>query len=841
MPRQLSKRLRRGAPRNRILVTPVTIEALHLKGFRAYLRPQSFDFCRGNTPLSLAVFAPNARGKSSLIDAFEFYFSEHATLERLGIRAAERNAGRAALEHVEAQAKGVSPAVEFSFRQGGDQFGDSRPVTSQGAPRTAAANRVLANCRLPFIIRGYQLRGFVEDETSEQRYEEIVAWFGLQPLLTIQRNLRALRRQVKQEAESTNKRRERLRDLPRLTANAVIAWDEAAVCEWFNKVLAKLDERLRLATLSKHDACYEELVSRKAAEDERLGLTSLKRILAQIEAIYRQPSGDGEEPGGALAAFESAVVAHKIAADREAAERAKASQAVFHDVWAAAKAIFENEDVPLDACPVCDTEIAATPHRSRGAIRLDLDARLGALANYQAAETALSAAAQALAQAYRSLTEALSSLISTLTDTSYAARMAPMTAYQTVLAPWTAGDYAPKAESMTEALNSLHTDIGTEKKRIEEQQSGQTYATALKTADDLIGLKNDVARIDRTTAEIVELNEQLNQQSLAVNKAIVEHTQKLIGKLGNDVNDLYKAIQGGDANAPPIRLELPAEDDINQQRIQLLIDFADNRKGVVPGGYLSDSQIHTLALSLRLAALRLFNTDAPIIILDDVVTSYDADNRKNIAAMLATRFPDHQIIVVTHEERFFALLQDHLPPVSWRFRRIIELRPDFGPAFHDHRTPDDEIRAMLDAGKGAANEIRQAEEEWLLDICRAFRVKVIIRPIDRPYKFERSELAGALAAFLKGAGLAPPPVPGIANPFLASLQKGDVENFGSHFSDNPSETASSGDEKTRWAEFTYFRDLFVCPNCGCNRFVRPEPLDKPVCKKCQTPFSFRAP
>ena len=358
------------------MATPVTIEALHLKGFRAYLRPQSFGFRRGNTPLSLAVFAPNARGKSSLIDAFEFYFSEHATLERLGIRAAERNAGRAALEHIEAQAQAVNPAVEFSFRQGAAQFGDSRPVTQQGSARTAAANRFLENCALPFIIRGYQLRGFVEDQTSEKRYEEIVAWFGLQPLLTIQRNLRALRRQVKQEAESTTKRRERLRDLPRITANAMTAWDESTACQWFNdEVLAKFDKALKLAALSKEEAGYRELFSRKAAEDERLGLANLKRILAQIEAICRQPSVDGEEPDGALVAFESAVAARKRAIDREAAERAKASQAVFHDVWAAAKAIFENEDVPLDACPVCDTGIAATPHRSRGAIRLNLDAR----------------------------------------------------------------------------------------------------------------------------------------------------------------------------------------------------------------------------------------------------------------------------------------------------------------------------------------------------------------------------------------------------------------------------------------------------------------------------------
>ncbi len=40
--------------------SPITIEALRLEGFRAYLQPQKVQLSRGKTPLSLAVFAPNA-------------------------------------------------------------------------------------------------------------------------------------------------------------------------------------------------------------------------------------------------------------------------------------------------------------------------------------------------------------------------------------------------------------------------------------------------------------------------------------------------------------------------------------------------------------------------------------------------------------------------------------------------------------------------------------------------------------------------------------------------------------------------------------------------------------
>ena len=84
-------------------------------------------------------------------------------------------------------------------------------------------------------------------------------------------------------------------------------------------------------------------------------------------------------------------------------------------------------------------------------------------------------------------------------------------------------------------------------------------------------------------------------------------------------------------------------------------------------------------------------------------------------------------------------------------------------------------------------------------------------------------------------------VPGVANSFLNNLKKGEVENFASHFSDNPYKSGSVGDDRTRWEEFKYFRDLFVCPSCGKRRFKRPHILKKPVCNSCEAQFEFQPP
>ena len=143
-------------------------------------------------------------------------------------------------------------------------------------------------------------------------------------------------------------------------------------------------------------------------------------------------------------------------------------------------------------------------------------------------------------------------------------------------------------------------------------------------------------------------------------------------------------------------------------------------------------------------------------------------------------------------------------------------------------------------GQSAANEIRQAEEEWLLDLARDFGVSVRIRSVERAYSYERSELASALAAWLKKACLNPVQIPGVNNRFLDSLIKGVIENFGSHFQDAAYGSGSIGDEQTRWDEFKAFKSQFECKHCRRTRFKRPIDLARPVCahSSCEKQFEF---
>ncbi len=823
------------------MTTPITIESFEVQGFRAYLKPQIFTLRKSNKPTSLAIFAPNKKGKSSLVDVFEYYFSEDATLQRLGQRAGQTQAGPTALEHIEAGDHGVVPYVGFKFRQSTDRFDDKRPI-ADGKPVPHAAQRVLSATKVPFVIHGNELRGFV-DASSEIRYREMASWFSLDPLLSIQRNLRALQRQIKANADSQSEINERLRDLRRVTANEVSTWDETPICDWFNaQVLSKLDASLNISEISNTDSVYLVLVQRREEEEKRVGVAALKTLIAQIDALSIPVLDNNGEQSGLVVNFERAVSDFALAVINESSERHRASESVFNEVWSKAHLLFGMDDHEFDSCPVCDTEFKSTPHGSRDAVRVNINTKLATLATYRDAESALRTARQDLSQNNLTLQTSLDSLCTGLVGADYGAIVVPVESYLTELKLWNPDFPLPNSGDLFQAIVSMRASLTETRNRLEEQQGENTYAHAHHILGQLIQVRSDLTQIYRTKEELRKLHVELVKQAKIVETAINEHNQILLSKLENDVDGLYKKIQGIPGDEPPmIRFQLAEETAANQQRVSLVIDYAENRKSVAPSGYLSDSQIHTVALALRLAAIRTFNTGAPIIVLNDVVTSYDAEHRKSIASTLAEEFEHFQILLVTHDEQFFNLLKDHLPEAKWTFRRITHIDPSFGPVFSDHRTPDEDIQCLLDEGKPAGEEIRQSEEEWLLTICRDFRVEVDIREIDKPYLYARGELAIALARFLKTQKLKPPKVPGIASPFLTSLQKGEVENFASHFSDNPYKSGSGGDEKQRWEEFRLFRDLFVCSKCGRTRFKRPQGLSKPVCKGkgCETPFEFQ--
>ena len=181
-------------------------------------------------------------------------------------------------------------------------------------------------------------------------------------------------------------------------------------------------------------------------------------------------------------------------------------------------------------------------------------------------------------------------------------------------------------------------------------------------------------------------------------------------------------------NSDNNNLKIHLKHEINrvskQHEIKILIDFAPNRKRVKPSTYLSDSQMHTLALAFRVAAIRELNEKIRFLVLDDIFTSYDVENRRNLIQFIDELSSEHQVIVTSHDRLFIRYLKGLATRDNWNYQNLIKSENDFGPRFEDCVPEEEKIKELWKLGYSAANEIRIVQESWLFKICDALKIEI---------------------------------------------------------------------------------------------------------------------
>lgn len=819
------------------MATPPRLKKLTLSGFRAYLSEQNIDF--GKSGNSLVVAAPNGKGKSSLVDAIEFLFSKEGLVERLGKVRSGTQAGKDALVHHAAVKANIAPFVKAEF-VGSAQI---QPFTrSAKAPEVLPADlaTVLGAKKVDFIIRGFELRKFVEATTPADRYESVSNWFGFNQLLKTQDALRNLRLQLSSALNDSSQLNIIHGDVQKLTNRLEQQWNETRCLTWFNTaILAPLDPVLKALALDSCSGIKKVLFDRAAEAATSTSSALNKTITEKIKVLHGDQSA-ASPVIGTFAVCNTALEALKKAQFIFDQTKSQSEKAVFADVWREAEVLLKKPSLKIDNCPVCETPIEQTSAKSVDGIKVTLANSLSQLATYHDAEKSLKSAKSAAENKVRETKEALTSVLGLLNQITHSVDLQPIHHAVNTCEGYTYNGEPIDFESARAALQGLAEHLAPAIPK--SQEAGKpTWKLAHDTLEKLVSFKERADYEERRKSEVQKIHDSVVAYAGAVDAAVKSYVEKLIATLTDKINFFYKEIQTGIDSVPAIHLSFPSDAKKKvQAQLDLLIDFAESRKSVPPSGYLSDSQVHTLALAIRLASICMFNRGFPIIVLDDIVTSYDADRRKAVVNLIANHLTDYQVLVMTHDEQFYRFLEDQLAPSKWRFKRIARLDKTFGPRYSDHQILDQEIEELHQGEHSAANLIRNAEEEWLSRIGRDFGVNTRMRELGKEHSHQRHELALALHTFLESRNLFPPVISGHQNPFLLSLQRGLIENFGSHFQDDPHSWGSVGDEKIRWQNFKEFREKFACPSCKGRRFKRPDSLNKPVCKtqNCEQPFAF---
>jgi ABC-type dipeptide/oligopeptide/nickel transport system ATPase subunit len=258
-------------------------------------------------------------------------------------------------------------------------------------------------------------------------------------------------------------------------------------------------------------------------------------------------------------------------------------------------------------------------------------------------------------------------------------------------------------------------------------------------------------------------------------------------------------------------IKLVSIKDKNDDLVGITIEYSffDETK-TPPIAYLSESHINCLGLSFFLASVNAFNKQNKFIVLDDVISSFDRTHRARFAKLLTDKFGDYQILLLTHERGFFELVASDVKGKGWLIQDF-KWSKENGVGIEEDKTDIREriLKKILSKEKeGLGNDIRVYIEKVMKEIAFNIGAQVAFRYNEINEKRMAPELLDAVHTRIskKGGGLKD----------KANIQKLKgmpmfIANVSSH--DNEF-TESIDDLSAIWDDIDKTITAFFCDECN---------------------------
>ncbi len=364
-------------------------------------------------------------------------------------------------------------------------------------------------------------------------------------------------------------------------------------------------------------------------------------------------------------------------------------------------------------------------------------------------------------------------------------------------------------------------DIVTNKKAYEDIQS-----TCTDKSEKLKAARKDDAKFEAHSKIVLTQKALTEIQRLAKEKELIEKRKSsfeliyadfvkrqkqaleiFLSRFSSNIDEYYQFMNVNE-KVEDIRL-IPIEN--NDELAGITIGFRFHSTEVSPPHkYLSESHLNCLGIAFFLASVKAFNKMSRFFILDDVISSFDANHRKRFADLLVEKFPDYQLIVLTHERNWYEYLANTVRGKGWKINVV--KWDDIKGTYVDEPTEclKGRIEAKLVSGSfvGVGNEIRKYLEHILKEI--AFNLEVKTRYLYNDTNEDRMpyELLTELKAKINKHAGAPLKGTVIIDRLLASSFVTNKDSHDSAF------VPEGGDFRALWKDIREFENLCWCGKCG---------------------------
>lgn len=797
----------------------VKLRKLVVKGFRGARKEIWLNF--EDNSKSIVLFGNNGDGKSTFSDAIEWFFTDSIDyLQREGCGRDDY------FNRYMSPEDDATVAVNFN----NNLFNSQKTLKRKGGSsfsNTAADFKDYAgdSSKDSFILRHHTMREFI-DKTKKQkleRVEEIIGFSTVKEIRdTLLKTLNALR-DDRQLVGLLGQLDERKRDL--ITVIEKVEFQDADILNYANQLAKQCGSTLSIVNDSDFKSVVEALNKKITASDRGKELSRLDGIgenvlkLTAIEEFLK----------GIISVFTQ----HNELAKREETARASAIEKLYK---AAIEAI-ENKLVKPGECPICkkpvDTELLLKSLTDEiEEITKVLKERNQVIQNAKFLSSKVPSSQTNLGVLLENevKTEFLTNEASKrLTEIS-----ASLSQYEQILAKIQQSPRAISPPSFPNNLQNLKEDVKKIQQRIdqrkeklsetdEEKKFYQNVHLLKKLHDDCIRYK-EINRLIGIYNKQIDSLEKIYQDFENMERKSV---QKILKAISSDVNDFFRFLHPDD-NFDEVEL-IPTEG----RGIEFKLKYHGEEISP-PMKILSEAHLNSLGICLFLASAKHFNKVNGFLVLDDVITSFDAGHRRPLARLMSEKFSDTQFLLFTHDDLWFEILKKDFPSGKWLFKELMKWTKDNGLDLKDSPlTLKERIKNCLDENdkQGAATKCRILIEEILKERCENLGVRSLeFRTGYKNDQREASELINALTSYLKDNETLRNKQSEKSFDHLRASQL--ITNMGSHHETLKTTSLSRGDIETVLRDIDKFECLFVCTNCNTEPKIKYSPRNSQM-KQCK--------
>jgi len=325
----------------------------------------------------------------------------------------------------------------------------------------------------------------------------------------------------------------------------------------------------------------------------------------------------------------------------------------------------------------------------------------------------------------------------------------------------------------------------------------QAYSQYVKIVKE-----EDILRRQQLTFEAL-FADFIKRQELALNVFLEMFSQ--------DINDYYTSMN---PNEKVENIKLVPLKDGNDDLVGITIeyDFYDETKSP-PIAYLSESHINCLGLAFYLASVKAFNKQNSFFILDDIISSFDRPHRTRFARLLTNIFNDYQILLFTHEREFYELIATEVKSKGWLLQDL-HWTKESGTVLKiplvDYKSQIEEKFSNRDIND-LGNLIRKYLERQLKSISYEIEAKVAYRSNEINEKRMAPELLDAIQSKLSKASQELKDLAAIPKIKGVPMLLGNTTSHDNEFQE------SIEDLEVMWEDTKSLIHCFFCTDC--NKFI----------------------